>query len=173
MRNRLLISAAVMTAVSGVCSPAAFAATPAGNQDTAFVQAAHQSNLAEIAAGQDAQKHALTSCVKEVGTKLVTDHQKLDADLKALADKSNLTLPTAPTAEQQQKLKAVQEKAGTAGYDAAWLSDQEAGHTKTLELIDQQIRAGTDDAVTSAAEKARPVVAMHLEMVRGGTCHVM
>ncbi|MFE9468734.1 DUF4142 domain-containing protein [Streptomyces virginiae] len=79
-----------------------------------------------MAAGQDAQKNAMTPCVKDVGAKLVTDHQKLDADLKALAGKSNVTLPTAPTAEQQQKMKAVQEKAGTAGYDAAWLSDQEA-----------------------------------------------
>ncbi|MFJ4778111.1 DUF4142 domain-containing protein [Streptomyces sp. NPDC088762] len=173
MRNRLLITAAVMTAVSGVCSPAAFADTPAGDQDTAFVQAAHQSNLAEIAAGQDAQKSAMTACVKDVGAKLVTDHQKLDADLKALAGKSGMTLPTEPTAEQQQKMKAVQEKAGTAGYDAAWLADQEAGHTKTLALIGQQIKAGTDEAVTATAEKARPVVAMHLEMVRGGTCHTM
>ncbi|MFF5703538.1 DUF4142 domain-containing protein [Streptomyces sp. NPDC012794] len=173
MRHRLLIPAAVMTAVSGVCAPATFAAAPAGDQDTAFVRAAHQSNLAEIAAGQDAQKNAMTSCVKDVGAKLVTDHHKLDADLKALAGKINVTLPTAPTAEQQQKTKAVQEKAGTAGYDAAWLADQEAGHTKTLALIDQQIKSGSEVAVTSAAEKARPVVAMHLDMVRGGTCHTM
>ncbi|THA44807.1 DUF4142 domain-containing protein [Streptomyces sp. A1136] len=173
MRSRLLITAALAAVVSGVCGPATLAAAPFDGQDTAFVRSAHQSNLAEIAAGQDAQKHATTSCVKQVGAKLVADHQKLDTDLKTLAAQSKVPLPTMPTAEQQQKLKAVQEKAGTAGYDAAWLSDQEAGHTKTLALIDTQIKTGTDTAVTNAAKKARPVVVMHLDMVRGGTCHTM
>lgn len=173
MHGRLLVMAAVATAVTGICGPAALATVPAGDQDTAFVRSAHQGNLAEIAAGQDAQKHAMTSCVKDVGATLVTDHQKLDADLKALAAKSDMTLPTTPTSEQQQELRAVQEEAGTAGYDAAWLTLQEAAHTKTLALIDTQIRTGSDEAVTDAAEKARPVVAMHLDMVRGGTCHTM
>ncbi|MET9324267.1 DUF4142 domain-containing protein [Streptomyces sp. NPDC003038] len=174
MRKRMLtIAAAATLGVTGVWGPAALAAVPAGDQDTAFVRSAHQGNLAEIAAGNDARTNATTSCVKDVGAKLVTDHQKLDTDLKAVASKAKMTLPTAPTAEQQQKLKAVQEKAGTAGYDAAWLADQEAAHTETLALIDQQIRAGTDTAVTNAAQKARPIVAMHLDMVRGGTCYPM
>ncbi|MBT2470542.1 DUF4142 domain-containing protein [Streptomyces sp. ISL-66] len=172
MRNRLLV-AAVVTVVAGICGPAAAAGAPAGDQDTTFVNSSHQGNLAEIAAGQDAQEHATTSCVKDVGAKLVTDHEDLDSDLKALATKSGMTLPTAPTVEQQQKLIAIQDEAGTAEYDTAWLADQEAAHTKTLALIDTQIRAGSDTAVTNAAQKARPVVAMHLEMVRGGTCHPM
>ncbi|MET9468006.1 DUF4142 domain-containing protein [Streptomyces sp. NPDC006544] len=171
MPSRLLIIAALVAAASGVCGPAAMAAGPSGYQDSTYVRSAHQGNLAEIAAGSDARTNATTSCVKDVGAKLVTDHQKLDTDLKALAAQSEMTLPTTPTAEQQQKLKAVQDKAGSAGYDQAWLADQEAAHTKTLALIDTQIRAGTDPAVTQSAEKARPVVAMHLDMVRGGTCH--
>ncbi|MEW2412846.1 DUF4142 domain-containing protein [Streptomyces sp. NPDC046866] len=168
---RLLAVAAAATAMTAMGAAAAPAAVPAGDQDTAFVTAAHQGNLAEIAAGQDAQKNAMTSCVKDVGAKLVTDHQKLDADLKALAAKGGMALPSAPTAAQQQQLKDVQKKAGTAGYDSAWLALQETAHTQTLALIDHQIGSGSDMAVTAAAKKARPVVAMHLDMVRGGTCH--
>ncbi|MFF1560850.1 DUF4142 domain-containing protein [Streptomyces sp. NPDC058279] len=173
MRKRLLGVAAAATVVTGMCAPAALAAVPVGDQDTNFVRSAHQGNLAEIAAGQDAQKSAMTPCVKAVGARLVTDHQKLDRDLKALAVKSKTVLPAAPTVEQQQALRGVTEKAGTAGYDAAWLKNQEAAHTQTLALIDTQIRSGTDAAVTNAAKKARPVVALHLDMVRGGTCHTM
>ncbi|THA50189.1 DUF4142 domain-containing protein [Streptomyces sp. A1136] len=171
MRNRLLIITAVAAAVTGVCGPAAVAAASAGDQDTAFARSAHQGNLAEIAAGQDAQKHAMTACVKDVGAILVADHQKLDTDLKAVAAKSTIPLPTMPSAEQQQKLMTVQQQAGTARYDAAWLADQEAAHTQTLALIDKQIKTGTDTSLTNAAHKARPIVAMHLDMVRGGTCH--
>ncbi|MGW7460640.1 DUF4142 domain-containing protein [Streptomyces sp. NPDC054797] len=170
-RMLMLAVAATATAVTGMCAPAALAGVPAGDQDTTYVTSAHQGNLAEIAAGQDAQKNAMTSCVKDVGAQLVADHQKLDTDLKALAAKADMTLPTAPTAAQQQELKDVQEKAGTAGYDPAWLANQEAAHQKTLALIDTQIRSGSDTAVTDAAKKARPIVAMHLDMVRGGACH--
>ncbi|MFF4328774.1 DUF4142 domain-containing protein [Streptomyces sp. NPDC001591] len=170
-RMRMLAMAATAAAVTGMCAPAALAGASTGDQDSTYVTSAHQGNLAEIAAGQDAQKNAVTSCVKEVGLKLIADHQKLDTDLKAVAAKADMTLPTAPTAAQQQELKAVQLKAGTAGYDSAWLASQEAAHRKTLALIDTQIRTGSNAAVTDAAQKARPIVAMHLDMVRGGMCH--
>ncbi|MBT2529816.1 DUF4142 domain-containing protein [Streptomyces sp. ISL-99] len=136
-----------------------------------FVKSAHQGNLAEIAAGQDAQKHATSACVKQVGAVLVRDHGKLDADIRMLADKLDIVLPGTPTHEQKQELAAVQAKAGTSAYDAAWLKTQAAAHTKTLAMIDHELNAGQNNEVKAAARGARPVVAMHLDMVRGGTCH--
>lgn len=47
----------------------------------------------------------------------------------------------------------------------------EAGHVKTLALIDQEVKSGANAEVVAAAQAARPVVAMHLKMVEGGTCH--
>ncbi|GAA4919307.1 DUF4142 domain-containing protein [Streptomyces coeruleoprunus] len=139
--------------------------------DNAFLRASHQSNLAEIALSQDAKKNATTSCVKEVAAKLEADHRKLDADTKALSDKLGVDLPVAPTAEQQQTLADVMAKAKTPAYDAAWLKTQEAAHEKSLARIDGQIAEGRNAEITAAAKAARPVVAGHLEMVRGGTCH--
>ncbi|MFF5446361.1 DUF4142 domain-containing protein [Streptomyces sp. NPDC012888] len=170
--HRALAVAVALTAAAGLWGPAALAGTP-GDQDETFVVAAHQSNLSEIAAGQDAGRHAESTCVKEAGARLVADHTKLDSELTALAGKLGIELPTAPTAEQQQKLKEVQEEAGTPEYDDAWLVAQESGHDLTLELIDKQIDEGQNAEVTAAAEKARPIVAMHLDMVRDGTCHSM
>ncbi|OKJ94712.1 hypothetical protein AMK26_32180 [Streptomyces sp. CB03234] len=132
---------------------------------------AHQGNLAEIAAGHDARKNATTSCVKHVGAVLVRDHSKLDADLKALASKLHVTLPASPSQEQKQELAAVQAKAGSPAYDAAWLTTQDAAHRKTLALIDEELKAGKNAEVKAAARSARPVVEMHLDMVRGGNCH--
>lgn len=170
MRNRLNFLAALVVAMSGISAAPALAAQ-VSDQDVMFVKAAHQGNLAEIAAGQDAQKHATTTCVKTVGAVLVRDHGKLDADLKMLAHKVDIALPATPTEEQKQELAAVQAKAGSSAYDAAWLKTQDAAHTKTLALIDQELKAGHNAEVKAAARAARPVVAMHLDMVRGGTCH--
>ncbi|NXY93239.1 DUF4142 domain-containing protein [Streptomyces sp. BR123] len=163
----------MLAAAVGLCAPSAFAAQPGGDGDKEFVVAAHQSNLAEIAAGEDARKNAQDSCVKNVGAALVKDHTKLDADLKALADKMNISLPATPTPEQEQHLKGVQQKAGSPDYDEAWLTAQEAGHKTTLALIDKQIDQGDNKDVTAAANKARPIVARHLDMVRDATCHPM
>jgi putative membrane protein len=170
MRTRLISLAALVVAVSAISAAPSVAAT-VSDQDAMFVKSAHQGNLAEIAAGQDAQKHATTKCVKTVGAVLVRDHGKLDADLKMLADKLNVMLPASPTEEQKRELAAVQAKAGTSEYDAAWLKTQDAAHTKTLSMIDHELKAGKNAEVMAAARAARPVVAMHLDMVRGGTCH--
>jgi putative membrane protein len=171
--HRTRTSAALtLTAICGVMPAAApaFAAGPS-TQDTSFLRAAHQGNLAEIAAGKDAANHATTDCVRQVAAKFVTDHTKLDSDVRALARKLNVSLPGGPSAEQRRSLAAVQGKAGTSGYDAAWLKLQSAAHTKTLAMIDREISGGSDSAAVAAAKAARPVVRMHLDMVSGGTCH--
>lgn len=172
MRRRLISAAVVAVALSGISAPQAFAGGTSG-QDQRFLMQAHQGNLAEIAAGRDAQKHATSECVKKVGAVLVRDHSKLDADVKVLADKLNVKLPASPSAEQKKELASVQAKAGSSAYDAAWLSIQDAAHRKTLALIDQEIKAGKNAEVVAAARTARPVVAMHLDMVRGGTCRAV
>ncbi|MCK8678525.1 DUF4142 domain-containing protein [Streptomyces lichenis] len=172
MRSHLLTSAVAAAALTGLCAPA-FAAAPGATQDQTFLVQSHQGNLAEIAAGKDAGKHATTTCVKVVGKALVRDHTKLDTAVRKLAADTNTALPTAPTAAQQKQLKAVQAKAGSAAYDTAWLKAQDAAHRKTLAVIDKEIDQGSNDSAVAAARSARPVVAMHLDMVRDGTCDTM
>ncbi|MET9802814.1 DUF4142 domain-containing protein [Streptomyces sp. NPDC006368] len=172
--QRWAATAFACLALSGIAVGAAGPAFADGNAalptDNAFLRASHQGNLAEIAAGKDAQKNATTACVKHVGGVLVRDHTKLDAATKSLADKLGVDLPVAPTPEQQETLANVMKKAGTSAYDAAWLDAQAAAHEKTLARIDHQVSHGRNAEVTAAAKAARPVVAMHLGMVRGGTC---
>ncbi|MFF8278818.1 DUF4142 domain-containing protein [Streptomyces lateritius] len=168
--TRLTSVTALVIAIAASTAPYAAAAT-VSDQDTGFVRSAHQGNLAEMAAGQDAQKHATSACVKEVGRVLVRDHGKLDADVKALAAKLHIALPAAPTAEQKAELASVRAKAGTSAYDTAWLKSQDAAHTKTLARIDSELKTGHNAEVKAAARAARPVVVMHLDMVRGGVCH--
>ncbi|GAA2478363.1 DUF4142 domain-containing protein [Streptomyces gobitricini] len=175
--HRWAATAFTCLALTGIAAGPALASAPADGSatatatDAAFLRASHQGNLTEIAAGKDAQKNATTDCVKHVGQVLVRDHTKLDADTRALADKQGVDLPVAPSKEQQDMLADVMSKAGTKAYDAAWLDAQAAAHEKTLARIDHQITHGKNAQVTAAAKAARPVVAMHLDMVRGGKCH--
>ncbi|MGW0390424.1 DUF4142 domain-containing protein [Streptomyces sp. NPDC003042] len=171
--TRWTTAAVVVAAAVGLGASSVVAAPSPGSADASFVQMAHQGNLAEIEAGKDAQKNGQDTCVKDAGALLVRDHTKLDADLSGLAAKGKVELPDAPTPEQQATLNKVTALAGSSGYDKAWLAAQEEAHTKTLAMIDKQISQGKDAETTDAAKKARPVVAMHLDMVRGGTCHAV
>ncbi|MEU0657782.1 DUF4142 domain-containing protein [Streptomyces lavendulocolor] len=173
--HRWAATAFTCLALTGISAGPALASAPADGSapatDAAFLRASHQGNLTEIAAGKDAQKNATTDCVKHVGKVLVRDHTKLDAATRALADKQGVDLPVAPSKEQQETLADIMSKAGTKAYDAAWLTAQAAAHEKTLARIDHQVAHGKNAEVTAAAKAARPVVAMHLDMVRGGKCH--
>lgn len=170
MRRRLVSAAVAAVVMSGISAPHAFAAG-VNDQDEMFMRKARYGHLAEIAAGQDTRKNATTSCVRHVGAVLVRDHSKLNADVKALADKLNVTLPGSLPKELEQKLAELRAKVGGSAYDAAWLEAQHVAHRATLALIDQELSAGQNPEVKAAARAARPVVAMHLDMVRGGTCH--
>jgi putative membrane protein len=168
--HRWAATALTCLTLSGIAAAPALAAD-APPTDYALLRAAHQGNLTETAAGRDARKNATTACVKKVGGVLERDHTKLDAAVRALADKLGVDLPAAPTPEQQQTLAALMAKAGTSAYDPAWLKAMDAAHTKTLAMLDHQIAEGKDAEITAGAKAVRPIVAHHLAMVRGGTCH--
>ncbi|MER7405179.1 DUF4142 domain-containing protein [Streptomyces sp. NPDC000070] len=175
MRRTRIPGVVTLTAMCGIAmaavAPAPAFAAAVSTQDASFLRASHQGNLAEIAAGRDARKNATTDCVRHVGAVLVRDHTALDSDVRALAGKLNVSLPSGPSAEQRRVLASVRAKAGSAAYDKAWLVAQNDAHIKTLALIDQEISGGSNAEVVAAAKAARPVVKMHLDMVRGGTCH--
>ncbi|WP_268985068.1 DUF4142 domain-containing protein [Streptomyces sp. CC228A] len=172
-RSRRAATALAALAAACIAAAPAVAADQDGGlpTDNAFLRAAHQANLAEIALSQDARKNATTACVKDVAAELERDHAKLDADVKALSDKLGVDLPLAPTAHQQQMLADVMAQKGTAAYDRAWLKTQDTVHRLTLKAIDHQVARGENRQITAAAKAARPVVAGHLERVEGGTCH--
>lgn len=169
MRRRLTPLAVAAMILSGILITPAYAGA-VNADDAAFLKASHQGNLAEIATAQDARKHATTECVEQVAEVLERDHSKLDANVKALASKLGINLPGSPTPEQQNQLSALEAKAGTPAYDAASLKAQEANHTATLARIDMKLSTGRNAEVKAAARSTRPVVEMHLDMVRGGTC---
>jgi predicted outer membrane protein len=167
-RSRLvLVLAMTVAAVTGTAGTASAVAT---EPDAAFLRAAQQSNLAIIAAARDAQVNGRASCVRRLGSVLERDHRKLNAQALPVARQLRVTLPRELSAVQRQELAAVRAKAGTTGYDAAWLTAQDREHRRALTLIDRELTGGTRPAVQSAASAARPVIQMHRDMIGGGTC---
>ncbi len=155
--KRLIITAAV---VGAFLAPGAAASAAPSDQDTTYLRAAHQSNLAEIAGGKIAQQKAEDQQVKDLGARFVADHTKLDAALKQTASTLGVTLPSAPNAEQQA-LAARYRDASAARFDALFVATQMDAHMKAMRLGQTEIADGSDAQAKKAAQDAAPVVASH------------
>ena len=159
MKHRLVAACALALAGSfGVASGALAAPT---DQDTAWMAAAHQSNLAEIAAGQAAVAQGTSADVTSLGQMFIDMHTQLDTELTAAAQQLGVTLPDAPTPSQQQTLERVKAETGPA-FDTAWIASQIASHQTTLAATQTEISTGSDPTVVALATKSAPVVQQHL-----------
>jgi putative membrane protein len=162
--------AALAVAALGLAVPAvALTATGAGatapnQQDRTFLVAAHQANLAEIAAGRAAQQKATSTDVREHGQLFITDHTRLDAGVRRVATALGVTLPNAPNSTQQAQLAAVSAKSGAA-FDRAWTASQLTAHRQALALGTTELSGGSDAQVKGLASTAAPVVQGHLSML--------
>lgn len=161
LRRCAVACAAVALTVAGAV-PASARGTALNAQDKAYLVSAHQTNLAEIAAGKVAQSKG-SSDSKDLGAMLVTDHTKLDANLRKVASAANVSLPTAPNAEQRA-LGAKLAAASGDQFDALFVSSQLTGHAKAMALGKQELSSGSDPAVLKDARTAAPVIAKHHTM---------
>lgn len=153
--------------VVGVAGASTTTAAPSA-QDRAFLVAAHQSNLTEMAAGKAAQQKATTQVVREHGALFIRDHTRLDASLQQVARTLGVDLPGTPNPAQQATLASVSAKSGSA-FDQAWLTSQLAGHRAAKAAGSTEIATGSDATVVALAKTAAPVVQMHLSMLEQAT----
>jgi len=155
--------AATAAAALLIAAGPAHAAAPS-EQDTTFLKAAHQSNLAEIATGKQAQQKASSQQVKDLGARFVTDHTRLDEALRQVATSLDVELPNAPNAEQRAAAARL-DAASADQYDALWLSIQMDQHMKAMANGQKEIAEGSDAAAKKAAQDAAPVIKSHHDLI--------
>ena len=134
------------------------------SQDAAFLRAAHQSNLAEITTGKLAQRKARSGEVRDLGRMWVEHHTMLDADLKKVAKRLGVTLPTRPNAEQRAQA-AKDAKYSGAAFDRVWLSGELTGHVKTRTAGRTELAQGSNADVKKVARTSAPVVQKHINEI--------
>ncbi|MFI1968680.1 hypothetical protein BLA24_11610 [Streptomyces cinnamoneus] len=168
MPHRATTAVAVLV-LAGVTAPGTALAGPAGgraaDKDDAVLTKLHQGGMAEVAGGRDARRHAVARCVKDAGRVLVRDHTRMDEQVRKVASRLRVSLPTTTTAEQRKQLKDLRAKARTADYDRLWVKTYGTAHVKTLALLDDEIAHGKNNDVRELARKLRPVVQSHLKML--------
>ena len=136
-------------------------ANAAVNADQHFVMEAYEGGMAEVALGQLATEKASNPKVKEFGQRMVTDHGKANDELKSIASKKNLTLPTEVDSKHQAAYDKLAKLSGS-DFDKAYIDAMVKDHDEDVkEFKKATSTAGMDADLKAWAEKTLGVIQEH------------
>ena len=133
------------------------------NPDSTFAMKAAQGGMAEVQMGQLATQKASSPDVKNFGQQMVTDHTNANDQLKDLASKKSLTLPTSMDAKDQATYDRLSKLSGPE-FDRAYMADMVRDHREDVTAFERESKSGSDTDMKDFATKTLPTLRHHLEM---------
>jgi putative membrane protein len=136
---------------------------PAFNSE--FMTKAASGGMLEVQLGQQVAQKATTPEAKQFAQQMVTDHTKANAELKALAARKNITLPTTLGEDQQKVYDEVLAEKGTE-LDKKYVSAMLTDHQEDIKEYQEAVTQSSDADIKTFAQKNLPVLQMHLGMLQ-------
>jgi putative membrane protein len=112
--------------------------------DRQFFKKAAIGGLSEVAAGELAAQQGADPGIKAFGQQMVTDHQKINEDLKKLAQQKSVILPAAPDQKHQSALDKLKQKQGK-DFDQAYAKQEIEDHKDTISLFEDAAKSSNPD----------------------------
>lgn len=131
--------------------------------DRLFVQQAGQMNLAEQKFGELAQNKATTDEVKNYAKELTKDHQQSMDQLKQIAQRENINLPTTLNKTQQNTYDRLNGLSGKE-FDQAFLKTMAANHEMAIRQFNTEIQDGQNAELKQYAQTTLPTLKAHRQM---------
>lgn len=132
----------------------------------AFMTEAARGGMAEIELSRLATTKSQNAEVKQYANQMIQDHTNASAELKQLAGKKSVTLPTDLDAEHKALKDKLSNLSGAA-FDREYVNAMVADHEKTVDLFEAQAGGGTDADAKAFAAKTLPKLQGHLDMIKG------
>ena len=130
--------------------------------DKHFIQEAADGGLAEVELGQLAADKASSPEVKQFGERMVKDHSKANDELKEIAAKKGVTLPSSPSKKNEATKERLSKLSGDA-FDRAYMSDMVKDHKKDIAEFQRESTSGHDPDVKQFASETLPTLKEHLK----------
>jgi len=125
----------------------------------AFIKNAGIGGMMEVELGKLAQSKSANKKVKEFAAKMVTDHSKVNEELKTIARNLEIVVPSEYPADQKEHIDMMKKLDGTA-FDKHYMNMMVNDHGKTIELFRSAISL-RDDQLKAFAAKTLPVIESH------------
>ena len=133
--------------------------------DATFVKKAADGGMAEVSLAKLAQEKASNADVKSFAAKLEKDHSQANDDLKELASKKSITLPTEPS-KNHKALHDKLAKLSGAEFDKAYVAAMLEDHQKDVREFSRVASTNGDADVKAFASKTLPTLKEHLQQVQ-------
>lgn len=131
-------------------------------KDAQFLVNAAEINLKEISLGQLAQSKSSMKDVQDLGKMMETEHSQTMSDLKALADKKSITIPTTMTEDAQKDYDKMNEKTGH-DFDKDYCEAMVKGHKDAIDMFEKASMDAKDADIRAWAASVLPALHKHLE----------
>jgi putative membrane protein len=133
--------------------------------DKDFLIKAAQGGMTEVQLGQLAQEKAASPDVKQFGARMVADHSKANAQLKTVADKEGVTVPTQLDSRHQAMVDHLQRLSGPA-FDKAYVNMMVRDHEKDAAEFRNASANAQDPDVKAFASDTLKVIESHLSDIK-------
>lgn len=163
MKMRMMCIMALGCA-SVMCLARAKAQTPT-DQDKQFLSMASQGDYNEIHFSQLAIHKARSPRVREFAQRMVTDHTRLEQEMKPFAEKWGLSPATSLSADHQEPYNQLKGLSG-AEFDKQYMTDMTKDHEQALDAFKSEESSTQLPKFKAAVARGERVVAHHLEMAK-------
>ena len=139
---------------------ASLSAQTVNDADQQFMKEAASGGMAEVDLGRLAARKGRNAQVRSFGKRMVRDHSKAAAELKSLASRKHVTLPTTMTDEQKTE-KANLMKLSGAEFDREYMRMMVEDHDKDVGDFQQKSTDASDAALKAWVTKTLPTLQDH------------
>ena len=133
--------------------------------DMKFVKDAADGGMFEVMMGKYAMEHATDPDVKMLGQHMYEDHSKANEELKILAQKKGIELPSAVSDKHARIYNELMKKSGR-DFDKAYADQMVDDHKADIPHFEAEAKKGTDTDIKSWAAGKVDLLKGHLEMAQ-------
>jgi putative membrane protein len=133
--------------------------------DRKFAEKMMCMGLMEVKQSELAQTKAVTPSIKTAATQMVESHTKANNELKNLAAKKSISVPTELTAKQQKHIDKLAKCEGKK-FDKKYAKCMKHMHKKSKCKLKKEAKRGKDPELKAWANSQVPIIENHITMLK-------
>ncbi len=173
IKSGLAVTAAGLFLALGAASAQDKMATTTSMSDMKFAKEAALGGMEEVELGKLAVSKGKSDKVKQFGQRMIDDHTKAGEDLKSVAAKNNITLPTELDAKHKAVVNRFSAMSGGAAFDRAYMRDMVKDHEMDVADFQKEANGGQNSDLKGFAGQTLPTLQEHLKMAKEGNTSLM
>jgi putative membrane protein len=132
-------------------------------KDAQFVTETADMGMREVELSKVAVEKATNADVKSFAQKMVEDHSAKNDELKGLAAKKQISIPTEMSNDTKDAIEGLNKKSGW-DFDMEYIDKMVSDHKDAVDKFDNASKDAADNDLKTWAANTLPALRMHLEM---------